>query len=109
MSDVKIKIILRNNLASGFNLAGVEVLNMMDRNDVKTLLSTEIEKKEPVLIGIDADLFPNEDKKILKHLEENPFPVIIPLPRLEAHSKEDAEKYVAEMVRSCIGYYVKLK
>lgn len=108
-NDVKLKIITKGEWSSGFQLAGVEVLQAKSLSEAKKILASAIDTNEPVLFGIDQDLFPLEDKKIQKHLEEKPFPVILPLPKIEVQTKEEQEKYVAELVRSCIGYYVKLK
>lgn len=107
--DVKLKIITKGEWATGFQLAGVEVLQAKDVSEAKKILVPAMDTNEPVLFAIEEDLFPMQDKKIQKHLEEKPFPVVLPLPKIEVQTKEQQEKYVAELVRSCIGYYVKLK
>lgn len=109
MSKVKFSVITKGEWTSGFRLAGVEVLEAQDEKEARQILQPLLDRNEPCLIAIEEELFPINDKKIQKHLEEKPFPVILPLPKIEAQTKEEQEKYVSELVRSCIGYFVKLK
>lgn len=108
MSKVPFSLISKGDWSSGFRLAGVNVLEVKSEQEAKDLLQGFIDRNEPSLVAIEEDLFPVNDKKLQKHLEEKPFPVVLPLPKIDI-SKEDQEKYVSELVRSCIGYYVKLK
>ncbi len=108
MSKVPFSLISKGDWSSGFRLAGVNVLEVKSAQEAKDLLQGFIDRNEPSLVAIEEDLFPTNDKKLQKHLEEKPFPVVLPLPKIDI-SKEDQEKYVSELVRSCIGYYVKLK
>jgi vacuolar-type H+-ATPase subunit F/Vma7 len=109
VSKVKFTVITKGEWTAGFRLAGVDVLEAQDEKEARQILQPMLEKSEPTLIAIEEDLFPIDDKKIQKHLEEKPFPVILPLPKIQVQTKEEQEKYVSELVRSCIGYYVKLK
>ena len=109
MSKVKFCVVTKGEWTLGFRLAGVDVMHAKDLKEARQLLQPFLDKNEPSLIAIEEDLFPSKDKKLQKHLEEKPFPVILPLPKIELQTKEEQEKYVSELVRSCIGYYVKIK
>ncbi|MBI1882940.1 MAG: V-type ATP synthase subunit F [Chlamydiae bacterium] len=106
---IKLSIITKGDWESGFRLAGVDVHRAQDIQEVRSILQPLLEKSEPSLVAIEEDLFPSQDKKLQKRLEEKPFPVLISLPKAELRAAEDPEKYVSELVRACIGYYVKLK
>lgn len=109
MANVKFSVITKGDWAAGFKLAGVEVHQAADAVQARQILQPMIERNEPSLVAIEEDLFPAQDRKILKHLEQKPYPVLLPLPKIKARSKEEQEQYVSELVKSCIGYYVKLK
>lgn len=109
MPKAGLYVITKGSWASGFRLAGVDVLEVQSTAEAREKLKPFVEKNEPAMIAMDEELFPQDDKKLLKHLEEKPFPVILPLPKIEVETQEEQEKYVSELVRSCIGYYVKLK
>lgn len=109
MSKARFLIITKEDLNSGFKLAGVEVLTSKDTDHTLEILRPFFDQSEPSLIAIEEDLFPSHNKKFLKHLEEHAFPVVVPLPKVDLKNKENQERYVSELVRSCIGYYVKLK
>ena len=109
MSKIKFSVITKGEWTAGFRLAGAEVLEAQNEKEARQILQPLLDRNEPCLIAIEEELFPTHDKKIQKHLEEKPFPVILPLPKIQIQSKEDQEKYVSELVRSCIGYFVKLK
>lgn len=108
MSKIKFSLISKGDWSSGFRLAGVETLQAKSPQEARILIQPFLEGNEPSLIAIEEELFPVNDRKLQKRLEEKPFPVILPIPKIDV-SKEDQEKYVSELVRTCIGYYVKLK
>ncbi|MBI1870942.1 MAG: V-type ATP synthase subunit F [Chlamydiae bacterium] len=109
MSKIKLSMITQGDWASGFRLAGVDVRQVKTPQEARSLIQKFIDNAEPSLIAIEEDLYPLEDKKLQKHLEEKPFPVLLSLPKVEMEKAQDQEGYVSELVRSCIGYYVKLK
>ena len=109
MSKARFLIITKEDLNSGFKLAGVEVLTSKGMDQTLEILRPLLDQSAPSLVAIEEDLFPIGNKKFMKHLEEQPFPVVVPLPKIDLKNIENQEKYVSELVRSCIGYYVKLK
>jgi len=109
MPETRLSIITKGDWTSGFHLAGVEVIQARTLDEARKLLAPILEKGEPHLVAIEEDLFPMNDKKLQRHLEEKPFPVVLPLPKIEFEKSGEEEKYVSALVRSCIGYYVKLK
>ena len=109
MSKVDLCVITQGDWASGFRLAGVEIQQARTRQEARNLIQKFLESLKPSLIAIEEDLYPLDDKKLQKHLEEKPFPVLLSIPKVEIEKIQDQQGYVSELVRSCIGYYVKLK
>ena len=109
MNSIKFSVITQADWLAGFKLAGVDVLMAEDSGVAQHLLIDMIHQKEPHLVAIEEDLMPSNNKTIQKHLAANPYPIVIALPKINVDKMEDQQKYVSELVKSCIGFYVKLK
>jgi V/A-type H+-transporting ATPase subunit F len=106
----KLAVITDLETATGFRLAGVDVYPRSDVSEAKALLKTFFSTKEYGLVAVSEDVLKDPDRELTKLLDQEPLPVVVPFPsgRLAIDSAE-GEAYLSELVKSCIGYYVKLK
>ena len=106
----KLAVITDPETATGFRLAGVDVYARSDVGEARALLKSFFESKEYGLVAVSEDCLRDPDRELAKLLEQEALPVVVPFPsgRLKIDSSE-GEAYLSELVKSCIGYYVKLR
>ncbi len=106
----KLAVITDSETATGFRLAGVDVYAKADPAEAKALLKSFFHSKEYGLVAVSEEVLAEPDRELAKLLDQEPLPVVVPFPsgRLRIDSSE-GEAYLSELVKSCIGYYVKLK
>ncbi len=113
MSKYKMFVIVTPGLASGFRLAGgAEVREARDGIEAGALIGQLLRVgREFGIICIDEDLNAQLDPKIIADVEEAGIPILVPFPGIgEGVDKmEMEEKYTANLIRSAIGYHIKLK
>ena len=114
MDKYKMIIITHPEIAVGFRLAGVEVFEARGREEVNSILWDVIKNKDygVGIIGIDEELNAQVDPLVQEELDEQGLPLLIPFPAKEVYSWERVkreENYAANLVRSAIGYHIKLK
>ena len=110
ISNSKLAVITDSELATGFRLAGVEVFSPGDAVEATQLLKSFFETREYGLVAVSEDYLKDPDRELARLLEKEPLPVVVPFPatRLKI-DRADGEAYLSELVKSCIGYYVKVK
>ena len=106
----KLAVITDSETATGFRLAGVEVFSPGDAVEAAQLLKSFFETGEYGLVAVSEDYLKDTDRELAKLLDEEALPVVVPFPsgRLKI-DRAEGEAYLSELVKSCIGYYVKLK
>jgi vacuolar-type H+-ATPase subunit F/Vma7 len=113
IKNSKLAVITDSELATGFRLAGVEVFSPGDAVEAAQLLKSLFETREYGLVAVSEDYLKDPrppDRELARLLEKEPLPVVVPFPasRLKI-DRAEGEAYLSELVKSCIGYYVKLK
>jgi V/A-type H+-transporting ATPase subunit F len=106
----KLAVITDAEIATGFRLAGVDVFARSDAGEARTLLKSFFESQEYGLVAVSEEVLKDPDRELARLLEAEALPVVVPFPagRLKIESSE-GEAYLSEFVKSCIGYYVKLR
>ncbi len=106
----KLAVITDAETATGFRLAGVDVFSPGDAGEARKLLKSFFADRTYGLVAVSEDYLKEPDRELSRLLEEEALPVVVPFPsgRLAIDSSE-GEAYLSELVKSCIGYYVKLK
>ena len=106
----KLAVITDSELATGFRLAGVEVFSPGDAVEATRLLKSFFETKEYGLVAVSEDYLKDPDRELARLLEKEPLPVVVPFPATRLNiDRAEGEAYLSELVKSCIGYYVKVK
>lgn len=95
--------------AIGFRLAGVETLET-SREDAVHDLETAISGEGYGLIVVDEGLVPDPVKATERIMRGRDLPVLLPMPGLSAAFDHDADatSYMKDLVRSAIGFDIKL-
>ncbi len=105
----KMLILTDGETATGFRLAGVEVLETNSETALADLQGV-IESGNYGLVAVDEGLIPDPIKATERAMRGRELPVILPMPSLGATFGEeaDATEYMKNLVRSAIGFDIKL-
>ncbi len=102
-------ILTDGETATGFRLAGVEVVEA-DKDSADAVLQGIIESGDYGLVAVDESLIADPIKSTERTMRGRNLPVILPMPSLGATFEEDgdATEYMKNLVRSAIGFDIKL-
>lgn len=105
----KVLVMTDSETATGFRLAGVEVRETAADRALRELTRV-IESGEYGLVLIDEALLPDPNKAAARLLRGRDLPVLLSMPSLAATftAEGDAMAYMKRLVRSTIGFDVKL-
>jgi V/A-type H+/Na+-transporting ATPase subunit F len=106
---LKLAILTDGETATGFRLAGVDVLEATKDTAIKTL-ETAIFSSQYGLIAVDESVMADPAKSLERQMRGRELPVLLPIPSLTAAFSDsvDAKAYMRELVRSTIGFDIKL-
>ncbi len=106
---LKLAILTDGETATGFRLAGVDVLEATSDTALKTL-EAAIQSNNFGLIAVDEGVIADPAKAMERQMRGRELPVLLPIPSLTAAFSDsvDAKAYMRELVRSTIGFEIKL-
>jgi V/A-type H+/Na+-transporting ATPase subunit F len=95
--------------ASGFRLAGVEAIET-DREGAQEVLERAILSDDYGLVVVDESLIADPVRSAARVMRGRDLPVLLPMPGLSAafDHEADATLYMQQLVRSAIGFDIKL-
>ena len=103
----KFVIVTDRDRASGFRLAGVEVLEADSPEEAKNMISPLLYKDDIGIVGVNEEFMVTLDDKLMARIEKLARPLIIPIP---SKSKElDRRSYIERLLRKAIGYNIVLR
>lgn len=106
----KMLVLTDSETATGFRLAGVEVRETSEENALGELEAI-IESQDYGLVAVDEGLIGDPIKATARTMRGRELPVILPMPSLGAAFDEDggdATEYMKDLVRSAIGFDIKI-
>jgi V/A-type H+-transporting ATPase subunit F len=105
----KMLIVTDSETALGFRLAGVETLET-NAESVQKDVEAVIASDAYGLVVVDEGLVADPVKSFERAMRGRDLPVLLPMPGLSAafDHEADATRYMKELVRSAIGFDVKL-
>lgn len=105
----KVLVMTDSETATGFRLAGVEVRETTADKALRAL-ERIIESEQYGLVIIDESLLADPNKAAARLMRGRDLPVLLSMPSLGATFTEgsDATAYMKQLVRSTIGFDVKL-
>jgi V/A-type H+/Na+-transporting ATPase subunit F len=106
----KMLVLTDQETATGFRLAGVDVREA-DQESAQAVLEEVIESEDYNLVAVDESLIDDPNKAAERVMRGRDLPVLLSMPSLSAAFEEsdDATAYMKELVRSAIGFDVKLE
>ncbi|MHB8051760.1 MAG: V-type ATP synthase subunit F [Methanoregula sp.] len=103
----KFVVVTDSDRASGFRLAGAEVLEAADAMEARAIIPPLLYKDDIGIVAVNEEYMLSLDEKIMDRIEKMHRPLIIPLP---SKSKEiDRRTYIERLLRKAIGYNIVLK
>lgn len=93
--------------ATGFRLAGIDVMEIQNSEDVRTLLPSLLLKDDTGIIAINEDYMASLDEKMMEKIEKSYRPIIIPIP--SRVKRLDRTSYIEGLLRRAIGYNIVLR
>jgi V/A-type H+-transporting ATPase subunit F len=107
----KMIVLTDSETATGFRLAGVEVRET-DKDGAQKTLEELIESEDYGLVAVDEGLIADPNRSSVRIMRGRDLPVLLTMPSLGAAFDEesgDATEYMKQLVRSAIGFDVKLE
>ncbi len=103
----KFVIVTDSDRASGFRLAGVEVLEAGSTEEARKIIPPLLYKDDIGIVAVNEEYMLSLDEKLMDRIEKMHRPLIIPIP---SKSKEvDRRTYIEQLLRRAIGYNIVLK
>ncbi len=102
-------VLTDSETATGYRLAGVEVRETTQDEAVRELEEI-ITSESYALVAVDEGLVPDPVRATERAMRGRDLPVLLSVPSLGAAFSEsaDATEYMKELVRSAIGFDIKL-
>ena len=103
----KFVVVTDRDRASGFRLAGVEVLEAGTQDEARKVIPPLLYKDDIGIVAVNEEFMLSLDEKLMDRIEKMHRPLIIPIP---SKSKEvDRRTYIERLLRKAIGYNIVLK
>jgi V/A-type H+-transporting ATPase subunit F len=103
----KFVIVTDSDRASGFRLAGVEVLEAETSEEAKKVIPPLLYKDDIGIVAVNEEYMLSLDEKLMDRIEKMHRPLIIPIP---SKSRElDRRSYIERLLRKAIGYNIVLR
>ena len=79
----KFIVVTDPDTASGFRLAGVDVMEIHNSEEINALLPSLLLKDDTGIIAINEDFMMSLDEKMMEKIEKSFRPIIIPIPSVQ--------------------------
>ncbi|MCP1662360.1 MAG: V-type ATP synthase subunit F [Methanocalculus sp. MSAO_Arc1] len=100
----KCMVVTDPETAPGFQMAGVEVIELADPDDAGKLVSRLLHRDDTGVIAMNEEFIERLDRKIMERIEKSYRPIIIPIP--SGKKQADQESYIDRLLRRAIGYNI---
>ena len=103
----KFVVVTDQDRASGFRLAGVDVMVAGTLDEARSVIPPLLYKDDIGIVAVNEEYMLSLDEKLMDRIEKMHRPLIIPIP---SKSKEvDRRTYIERLLRKAIGYNIVLK
>ncbi len=106
----KVLVVTSPELAVGFRLAGVEVSEASSPQEAESQVEKIILGSDIGVVAVNEDFHRHFSSHLARLIRDSEVPLVIPFPGKDANvwKVEDRLDYVASLIRSAIGYHIKL-
>ncbi len=103
-------VVTSPDLAMGFRLSGVETVEAADVAEAEAAVEQMILGSNVGVVAVSDDFHQKFSPRLTRLMAEAEIPLIIPFPGKEANAWQVTDRldYVASLIRSAIGYHIKL-
>ncbi len=109
MSDLRVTMLCRPEVAPAFALAGFRPLTATDGEDATRRLSGLLADPRVGLVLIESPLHDGLDPDLQRRLSARPVPLVVPVPAPSWTEHARADQVIVELLRRAIGYQVRLR
>ncbi|NTW91953.1 MAG: V-type ATP synthase subunit F [Methanoregulaceae archaeon] len=103
----KFVVVTDPDTAIGFRLAGVDVLEIPNPDEVAALLPSLLLRDDTGIIALNEEYMMSLDDKMMEKIEKSYRPIIIPIP--SKAKRLDRTSYIEGLLRRAIGYNIVLR
>ncbi len=104
--------ILREDMAAGFALTGLDVTRVKDAAQAREVLQKAVESREYGLLIVDEGLFAELDARTRESYDKLSVPLVVPVPgtlRWERPGTEAGDDEIAALIRRAVGYQLNIQ
>ena len=109
MSELRVTLISRPEVAPAFALAGFRPLAVTDAQDAGRRLTALLSDARVGLVLIEGPLHDGLDPELQRRLSARPVPLVVPVPAPSWVEHAVADQVIVELLRRAIGYQVRLR
>ena len=100
----KFVVVTDPDTASGFRLAGVDVLEAPTIEEAKRIITSLLFKDDTGIVAVNEDFIDAMDEKVMERIEKTYRPIVIPIP--SRARRVDRAEYIERLLRRAIGYKI---
>ena len=106
----RVVVLTDSETATGYRLAGVDV-RVAEKGEAASTLVAMVEEDAYGLVIVDEGLVPDPVAATERAMRGRDLPVLLPVPSLGAAfgDEGDATEYMKDLVRSAIGFDIKME
>ena len=106
----RVVVLTDSETATGYRLAGVDV-RVAEKDEATKTLVAMVEEDSYGLVIVDEGLVPDPVAATERAMRGRDLPVLLPVPSLGAAfgDEGDATEYMKDLVRSAIGFDIKME
>jgi vacuolar-type H+-ATPase subunit F/Vma7 len=108
--STQLRILCRPDVAAGFSLASVPVLEAATTADAVAALQQLLGDPSVGIVLMEEAFHDRLPDDIRRRVARRPLPMVVPFPSPQWEARpEAAESYIVELLRQVIGYRVRLR
>ena len=109
MSELRVALLCRPEVAPGFALAGFSPLVVPDAEEAGRRLGALLSDARVGLVLLEGPLHDGLDADLQRRLAARPVPLVVPVPAPSWAEHGAADQVIVELLRRAIGYQVRLR
>ncbi|MDH7592941.1 MAG: V-type ATP synthase subunit F [Methanomicrobiales archaeon] len=100
-------VVTDSESASGFRLAGVEVVEANTQEDASRLIPSLLNRDDTGILAVPEEFMEGLDQRVLEKIRKTYRPLVIPIPGRRRVA--DRTGYLERLLRRAIGYDIVLR
>lgn len=109
MSDLRVTLLCRPEVAPAFALAGLRAVEVPDGVEAGRRLVQMLSDARVGLVLVEGPLHDALDPELQRRLSARPVPLVVPVPGPSWAEHAAADQVIVELLRRAIGYQVRLR